>query len=709
MASKNADGWSCLHDAALCDDEWLLAALFLASEKQVWRTVHQHEATFVQALEQLPDFAAEIFVEARSWVPLVSQVLPSDTIRVWKRGAQLRCDMALKGLDGVTWKKGWISQMFLGRGNNRIAAQGHAVILDRDAKTFYDVNQAASATTVENIDLALQVMLTTAMSTSTMHTTDLEFVPHGHVKAVASSPSGRPESVPGSAAATSRRRARQCPWGGTKYKIRNFGASAQFRPVVNSKRKMRTATETSADGDPLDELQDFVNHLASASKGKKNKGPTKEAGITDSDGHNEKKKRGLFSRSANEPSTRHGDGVNSAHSPSSSSMSRSSDSVADRDSPLQTLHLPRGKKVEMHLDVVCGDIIEWSFTASSRDFRFSATHFHDDQQLPVCQTTRGVKNATIAGQYQVDHHGSFVLLWMNTQPSQKISLDRRNVTIKYTVRHTRPVVVSDPNVEAANSDLSGGARMSFLAKDEHQETDDDTSPPTSQERSRTTSSLTDAEKLAFFQQRDLRVLPNPLTSTVSFNEYFCFGAGHGGHVEPSNPDDSKATGSKMSAFFKRHTKSDPTASTPSLDTQPVNGDKLGYKNTFRSLTVLPTERRVSKEFEPKVVMAEEFPFHLRDFIPVMDFIATTGDHVKNLKEFFHMVSVTFTVPISSRTDVKANVFDAFRNSHLDFLYSSSCPWRSLCAALSPFSGLSSIQSWMQICSTFLQISARCLP
>lgn len=668
VASKNRDGWSCLHDAALCDDEWLLAALFLESERQVWRAVRQHEPRLVQALEQLPDFSAELFVEARSWVPLVSQALPSDTIRLWKRGAQLRCDMALKGLDGLTWKKGWLSHLFLGRGNNRVGAPGHAVIVDRDAKTFYDVNEAARATTIENVDLALQVMLTTAMSTSTMHSDALEFVPTGRVSPTANTSSSSRESAPSAPTSghTSRRRARQCPWGGTKYRMRNFSVSAQFRPVANPKRKMRTVTPATPakDGDPLDELQEFVSHLTTAGKLVKKTGKKKDDGGDDDDDDSadesgarskstekrKTRKNGLFSRSRDESSLSE---VNSGRSPSSSSSqsrSISNDSAGGRDDAVQVLRLPRGKKVEMHLDVCAGDIIEWDFTASTRDFRFSATHFFDDKQLPVCQTTRGVKHAAIAGQFQAEHHGSFVLLWMNTQPPRQLVLDRRIVTIKYTVRHTRPMVASDAAAAVASrDDLSNNMRLSVLGGEGVPGGEDGTLA--SSASARTPTSLTDAEKLAFFQQRDLRALPNPLTSTVSFDEYFFpDGCANGSGKPGDGHDNSNKSKTKVSDFFKRHAAADPpatsareVASVPAQET-PSSG---AYKNTFRSLTVLPAERRVAKEFEAKVVMAEEFPFHLRDFVPVMEFLATTGDHVKNLKEFFHMVRVASSLPESA--------------------------------------------------------------
>eukprot|EP00644_Phytophthora_capsici_P003548 jgi/Phyca11/116583/e_gw1.31.396.1 len=115
VASRNSDGWSCAHDAALCDDEFMLAQIYLRGEKQVMKSLETAQETFMQALEKLPDFEAEIFIEAQSWVPIVSSVLPSDTIRIWKRGTQLRIDSALKGLDGVKWKKGPMSHVYIGR------------------------------------------------------------------------------------------------------------------------------------------------------------------------------------------------------------------------------------------------------------------------------------------------------------------------------------------------------------------------------------------------------------------------------------------------------------------------------------------------------------------------------------------------------------------------------------------------------------------
>lgn len=560
-ASKNDAGWSCIHDAALCDDEFLLALLYLQSERQVWQTVQTHQPRFVEALTRLPDFAAEIFVEARSWVPIVSQVLPSDTIRLWKRGAQLRCDMSLKGLDGVKWKKGLMSNVFDG-------ATGRVAIIDHDNRTFYDVTQAARESTLENIDLAIQLMLTTSMSTSTMTTDRLEFVKHDKVKA-----SKEPK-----AAATSRRARRQCPWGGIKYRMQNFALAAQFRPAVSSRRKLRMQ---SAD-DPLNEIQGFVNHLTTHAGKSKDRRNGKNSGNSES----------------------------SWRESSEASSSISDAAAAGDDNGLQVLRLPKGKSVEMHLDVCAGDLLEWEFSSKSKDFHFVATYFHEDQQMPVCQT-QGVKNAAIVGEFRTEHNGSFVLKWQNTQTN--FSLDRHGIKVKYKVRHTRPMA-APPGAEAVAAGASVDTSMDLSSSPDNEETDSDG-----------VSSLTDAQKCEAFLRPGH--IPNPLTTTVAFNEYF---SADERETDSGNEPDSKS--SRAKTLFKRRTPAQPTRNDGTPNTQ-----ESQFKNTYRSLTVLPVERKVHKEFEAKVVMSEEFPFQLRDFLPVIEFVADSGEHVKNLKEFFHMV------------------------------------------------------------------------
>ncbi|KAL3666464.1 hypothetical protein V7S43_008712 [Phytophthora oleae] len=565
VASRNSDGWSCAHDAALCDDELMLAQIYLRGEKQVMKSLETAQETFMQALEKLPDFEAEIFIEAQSWVPIVSSVLPSDTIRIWKRGTQLRIDSALKGLDGVKWKKGSMSHVYIGRNGGERA--GHAAVMDHGSKAFYDVLEAMHNSSVGNMDLALHVSLTTAMSSSSMDATKLEFIKQRDIKAQGRRDEGR---IAEDEEKKSRSRQRKCPWPGTTYKMQNFSMEAQFRPVVNPDRKLKQLPM--GKDSPFEEVQQFVDHLQSSVP------------------HSKEKK-----------------GSKLKHKNSSSSGSNSG----------QTLRLEKGRKVEMHLDVIAGDTIRWEFLSKSSDFCFIATYFHEDQQQPVCRTD-GVKNLAIVGAFEVEHNGSFVLMWQNTQKG--FTIDRNGIKISYNVVHTR-AAVDESSVQAGLPAAGSLAEPEFSPE----------STEAKQESSNGLPRLTDDQKCEFFRQLDH--IPNPITTTTSFVDYFKLNevASESKEALGDKQHESKKKSSFLKLFEDKKQHQQPVSSRNSgAETA------FGMKNTYRNLTLLPATRRVRKDFEAKVVMTESFPFQLRDFLPVIKFISTTGEHVKNLEEFFRM-------------------------------------------------------------------------
>lgn len=51
----------------------------------------------------------------RSWVPLVSRLLPHDTLVLWKRGSSFRMDSTLLGMDGLRWQRGNVSVLLHGK------------------------------------------------------------------------------------------------------------------------------------------------------------------------------------------------------------------------------------------------------------------------------------------------------------------------------------------------------------------------------------------------------------------------------------------------------------------------------------------------------------------------------------------------------------------------------------------------------------------
>uniref|UniRef100_A0AAV1TJ66 Ankyrin repeat domain-containing protein n=1 Tax=Peronospora matthiolae TaxID=2874970 RepID=A0AAV1TJ66_9STRA len=584
VTSRNLDGWSCMHDATLCNDEYLLAQLYLQGEKQLMQSLASSQETFMQALEQLPDFEADIFLEAQSWVPMVSSVLPSDTIRVWKRGSQLRVDWTLKGLDGLKWTKGAMSHVFLGRNGGQRA--GHAVVINHESQQFYDVLEAMHNSSVGNMDLALQVMLTTAMSSSRLISTKLRFVEQKKAKARGE---GDEKALidHDKEKEKSRSQQRKCPWSGTTYKIRDLAIEAQFRPTVNPSRKLK---QLPAHKDvPFDEVQQFVNHLRMAVP----------------HGTDEK---------------------------SSTWQNRRSSSGSECEDSPQMLRLEKGRILEMHLDVIAGDTVRWKFLSKkSNDFCFVATIIHEDDQQHVCRTD-GVKNMEIAGAYEVDRSGKFVLMWQNTQKG--FTIDRNGFVIDYNVAHIRSAVDRSSVGVLANIDTSG-SHMSANSSESRGDT---------QIKNVSFSRLTDEQKCEFFRRLDH--VPNPITTTTAFVDHFKLG------VDSSEPDIFQGKKLKQSILnmFEYKTQCRPQASNNFVSRNETINSVFEIKSDFRSMTALPPTHRVRKNFEAKVVMAETFPFQPQDFLPIIQFISTTGDHVKNLEEFFQMglppgFPVKFELPV----------------------------------------------------------------
>ncbi|TYZ66482.1 hypothetical protein PybrP1_004180 [[Pythium] brassicae (nom. inval.)] len=622
VSSRNLDGWSCVHDATLCDDEFLLAHLFLRGEQQLWSHLRARQEAFFCALERLPDFEAEIFLEAHSWVPMVSKILPSDTIRIWKRGSQLRVDSALKGLDGAKWKRGKMSHMFMGRHSER---PGHAVVVDHEGGTFYDVTAMLRRSTVTSMDLGLQMLLTTPLSTSALDSSTVAF--HKRKEITAAKLSKKLKQ----AGASAPKRGGFCPWTGTKYKMEGFTVSAQFRPVVKPGRKLQDATAQASDA-PLKEIQQFVSHLSIHSaksatssepkraKAKKNKSMRNTNFDSDDDRQElERERKPSVALDAKDPRRRSSTSAAAEAGRNASSRTHRSNGSQESSAPSQTLlRLAKGKKVEMHLDVCAGDTVGWSFTAKSKEFCFTATYFHDDQKLPVCQTD-GVKNIAVAGAFEAEHNGSFVLMWLNTQ--KNFSLDVNGIKILYDVTHTRPSLGLPAPSNGAGVPMAAN-RLPETVEGGKAQGEDENKARAGVDASDEAPEPSDAERCEYFLRLDH--LPNPLTATTSFHDYF---------RGPQSLDDGKKA-SKMSSLFKRSNQQKKPSHDDGHESDVAAAS--GERNTFRSLTVLPETRRLGKEFEAKLVMADSFPFQLTDFLPVIEFLSHTGEHVKNLEEFFRL-------------------------------------------------------------------------
>ncbi|XP_038210010.1 ankyrin repeat domain-containing protein 13D, partial [Zerene cesonia] len=126
------DGWTAVQEATARGDAALLALVLARRDHRR----HEARAAGVPALlDQLslaPDFYVEMKWEFTSWVPLVSRLCPSDTYRVYKRGANVRVDTTLLGFSDNRWQRGDRTYIFTGHGKS-----AKLVELDHGAGTVW--------------------------------------------------------------------------------------------------------------------------------------------------------------------------------------------------------------------------------------------------------------------------------------------------------------------------------------------------------------------------------------------------------------------------------------------------------------------------------------------------------------------------------------------------------------------------------------------
>ncbi|XP_058053849.1 ankyrin repeat domain-containing protein 13D isoform X1 [Anopheles bellator] len=116
-ANVECDGWSVVQEAVCSGDANILTAILEVRDLQRHIKRVSHVPQLLQHLQDTPDFYVEMKWEFTSWVPLMSRVCPSDTYKVFKRGANVRIDTTLLGFDNNTWQRGNRSYIYKGQSN----------------------------------------------------------------------------------------------------------------------------------------------------------------------------------------------------------------------------------------------------------------------------------------------------------------------------------------------------------------------------------------------------------------------------------------------------------------------------------------------------------------------------------------------------------------------------------------------------------------
>lgn len=115
---QNEQGWSALQEAICNREEGIAMTIVRHYQPLAWAKWCRRLPRLVGTMGRMRDFYMEItFHFESSVIPFISRIAPSDTYKIWKRGANLRADMTLAGFDGFRIQRSDQSILFLGDGS----------------------------------------------------------------------------------------------------------------------------------------------------------------------------------------------------------------------------------------------------------------------------------------------------------------------------------------------------------------------------------------------------------------------------------------------------------------------------------------------------------------------------------------------------------------------------------------------------------------
>lgn len=115
---QNEQGWSALQEAICNREEGIAKIIVRHYQPLAWAKWCRRLPRLIQTMRRMRDFYMEItFHFESSVIPFISRIAPSDTYKIWKRGANLRADMTLAGFDGLRIQRSDQTVLFLGDGS----------------------------------------------------------------------------------------------------------------------------------------------------------------------------------------------------------------------------------------------------------------------------------------------------------------------------------------------------------------------------------------------------------------------------------------------------------------------------------------------------------------------------------------------------------------------------------------------------------------
>ncbi|KAM7256281.1 hypothetical protein ACFE04_012022 [Oxalis oulophora] len=151
---QNDQGWSALQEA-ICNREEKIAMIIVKHYQPLaWAKWCRRLPRLVETMRRMRDFYMEItFHFESSVIPFISRIAPSDTYKIWKRGANLRADMTLAGFDGFKIQRSDQSVFFLGDGSEdgTVPPGSLCMISHKDKEIMNALDGAGAQATEEEI------------------------------------------------------------------------------------------------------------------------------------------------------------------------------------------------------------------------------------------------------------------------------------------------------------------------------------------------------------------------------------------------------------------------------------------------------------------------------------------------------------------------------------------------------------------------------
>ncbi|KAA8548457.1 hypothetical protein F0562_000141 [Nyssa sinensis] len=177
---QNEQGWSALQEAVCNREEGIARIIVRHYQPLAWAKWRRRLPRLLEIMRRMRDFYMEItFHFESSVIPFISRIAPSDTYKIWKRGANLRADMTLAGFDGFRIQRSDQSILFLGDGSEdgKVPPGSLCMIVHKDKEVMNALDGAGAPATEAEVQQEVAAMSQTSIFRPGIDVTEAVLLP----------------------------------------------------------------------------------------------------------------------------------------------------------------------------------------------------------------------------------------------------------------------------------------------------------------------------------------------------------------------------------------------------------------------------------------------------------------------------------------------------------------------------------------------------